>query len=74
MQASASAQDIFQQSVKNISDIMSNSDLSVEAKQAAVDAQKATLQNAMSILSSTSGIPGLKDLITFNTTQATPSA
>lgn len=74
MQASDSAQSIFQQSVKNISDIMSNPDLDVASKQAAVNAQKDSLTNAMSILSATSGIPGLKDLITFDTNvSSTPS-
>jgi len=102
MQASASANEIFQQATKNIADIMSNPDLSsyattdnktptedkknwpagatklvngklfdannkeiVSPKQAAVDTQKAYLQGSLTILSATSGIPGLKELITF---------
>ena len=69
MQASASANEIFQQVSKNIADIMANPDLSAEGspspKQAAVDAQKTYLQSALGILSATSGIPGLKSLLTF---------
>jgi hypothetical protein len=34
-------------------------------KQAAVDMQKTSLQNAMEILSKTSSIPGLKDLLNY---------
>jgi len=65
MQASASANEIFQQTTKNIADIMANPDLDATAKQAAVNTQKSYLQGALTILSATSGIPGLKDLITF---------
>jgi hypothetical protein len=65
MQASASANEIFQQVSKNISDLMANPDLETAAKQAAVDAQKSYLQSALGILSATSGIPGLKNLLSF---------
>jgi hypothetical protein len=74
MQVSASASEIFNQTTKNIADIMANPDISanpedgvngVSPKQAAVNQQKAALQNAMQILSQTTGITGLKDLITF---------
>lgn len=65
MQASASSNEIFQQVTKNISDIMANPDLDAAAKQSAVNTQKTYLQNAMTILSATSGIPGLKNLITI---------
>jgi hypothetical protein len=65
MQASASANEIFQQTTKNIADIMANPDLDTTAKQKAVDTQKSYLQGSMTILSATSGIPGLKNLITF---------
>lgn len=76
MQASASTNEIFQQVSKNIADIMSNGDLSgdpkdavgtppVTPKQAAVDMQKAYLQNSLEVLSVTSGISGLKGLLTF---------
>jgi len=72
MQASSSANDTFQQVSKNIADIMSNPDLSANAadgvngispKQAAVNLQRGYLENALAILSATSGIPGLKDLL-----------
>lgn len=65
MQASASANDIFAQVSANISNIMMNGDLETAAKQAAVNAQKTYLQGAMNVLSVTSSIPGLKNLITF---------
>jgi len=73
MQASQSANDIFQQISKNIADIMANPDLSatipkgetISPKQAAVDAQKKYLQSALQVLSTTSGVPGIKDLVTF---------
>jgi hypothetical protein len=76
MQASASANEVFQQVSKNIADIMANPDLSADAKdavgtppvtpkQAAVNIQKSYLQNSLAILSATSGITGLKDLLNF---------
>jgi hypothetical protein len=65
MQASASANDIFAQVSANISNIMMNGDLDTAAKQTAVTAQKTYLQGAMNVLSVTSKIPGLKDLISF---------
>jgi len=65
MQASASANEIFQQTTKNIADIMANPDLDTAAKQKAVDAQKSYLQGSMKILSANSSIPGLSELITF---------
>lgn len=65
MQASASANEIFQQVSKNIADLMQNPDLETAAKQSAVDAQKQFLSSALHILSTTSGIPGLKNLISF---------
>jgi hypothetical protein len=74
MQASASANEVFQQVSKNIADIMANPDLSADAKdavdgvtpkQAAVNIQKSYLQNSLAILSATSGITGLKELLSF---------
>jgi hypothetical protein len=76
MQASASANEVFQQVSKNIADIMANPDLSADAKdaagtppvtpkQAAVDMQKNYLKNSLAILSATSGINGLKTLLDF---------
>lgn len=67
MQASQSANDIFQQVSKNISDLMANPDLDTAAKQAAVNSQKSYLQNALEILSATSGVTGLKELLSFPT-------
>jgi hypothetical protein len=44
---------------------MANPDLDATAKQNAVNAQKSYLQSAMNVISVTSGIPGLKNLINF---------
>ena len=68
MQASASANEIFQQVSKNIADIMANPDLEATAKQNAVNGQKTSLQEALSILSATSGVTGLKSLLNFSVT------
>lgn len=70
MQASASANETFQQVSKNISDIMANPDLDAGSKQAAVNSQKDSLRNALSILSATSGVrlsngASLSTLLTF---------
>jgi hypothetical protein len=65
MQASASANEIFQQVSKNIADIMANPDLEPGPKQSAIDSQKVALQNALTILSATSGIPNLRSLLDF---------
>jgi len=66
MQASASANEMYQQITKNIADIMANPDLDVKAKQAAVDQQKGYLNSGMQILSVTSGVKGLDALIDFS--------
>jgi len=66
MQATQSANELFQQTTSNITKIMENADLTVAAKQAAVDLQKGYLKNAMEILSSITNISGLKDLITYD--------
>jgi hypothetical protein len=76
IQASASANDVFQQVSKNIADLMANPDLSADVKdatgtppvtpkQAAVNMQKQYLQNSLAILSATSGVTGLKTLLDF---------
>ena len=77
MQASASSTELFQQMTKNIADIM-GSDLSadpakgvadstgkmISPMQAAVNIQKQNLSDALAILSVTSGVTGLKALLT----------
>ena len=65
MQASQSANDIFQQVSKNIADLMANPDLDTTQVAAAVLDQKTQLKNALTILSTTSGISGLATLISF---------
>jgi hypothetical protein len=66
MQASASANELYQQVTTNIADIMANPDLDVKAKQAAVDTQKGYLNSGMQILSATSGVKDLDKLIDFS--------
>ena len=66
MQATQSANELFQQTTSNITKIMENPDLTVAAKQAAVDIQKGYLKNAIDILSSISKIPDLTKLINFD--------
>ena len=101
MQVSASSSDIFNQTSKNIADIMSNPDLYAypttdgavptadnlppgatltatghvmgadgleifSPKQTAINIQRDSLRNAMAILSQTTGIKGLKELIDFS--------
>lgn len=77
MQASASSIELFQQMTKNIADIMA-SDLSADPEkgvadstgkkispmQAAVNIQKQNLSDALAILSLTSGVTGLKEMLT----------
>ena len=99
MQASASSIELFQQTTKNIADLMANGDLSpfattdglalkadnsnlpagttvvngvitgadnkpvLSPKQAAVNMQKDNLESALGILSLTSGVTGLKELL-----------
>ena len=65
MQASQSANDIFQQVSKNIADLMANPDLDTAEVTAAVNDQKSQLKTALGILSATSGITGLKELLVF---------
>lgn len=70
MQASASANETFQQVSKNIADIMANPDLDATSKQSAVNSQKDSLRNALAILSATSGVKlsngqSLSTLLTF---------
>jgi len=68
MQASASTNEIFQQVSKNIADIMANPDLDATSKQTAVNSQQTYLKNSLAILSVTSGISGLKNLLSFDKT------
>jgi hypothetical protein len=65
MQASASTNELYQQVTKNIADILANPDLDTKAKQAAVDVQKGYLNSGLQVLSATSGVKGLNELIDF---------
>jgi hypothetical protein len=66
MQSEASASSLYQQSVKNISEIMMNPDLDAAAKTAAVNNQNSLLQSGMKIIGKMSNL-NLDDLLTFPT-------
>ena len=64
MQASQSASDLYQQTLKNISDITLNKDLDAAAKNAAIARQKELLQNGMNLIGSMNNL-GIDDLVNF---------
>jgi hypothetical protein len=66
MQSEASAMTLYQQSVKNISEILMNPDLTAEAKTAAVNNQNNLLGTGMKIIGKMSGL-NLDSLLTFPT-------
>lgn len=66
MQSEASAMTVYQQSVKNISEILMNPDLTPEAKTAAVANQNALLASGMKIIGAMGGL-NLDTLLTFPT-------
>jgi len=66
MQSQASASTIYQQSVKNISEILMNPDLTPEARSAAVANQNKLLKSGMQIIGAM-GALNLDDLLTFPT-------
>jgi hypothetical protein len=66
MQSEASAMQMYEQSVKNISEILMNPDLTAEAKTAAVNNQNALLKTGMNIIGKMSGL-NLDELLTFPT-------
>lgn len=67
MQSQASAMTLYQQSVKNISEILMNPDLTEDAKKAAVSNQNSLLKSGMQIVGAMGGL-NLDDLLTFNDT------
>lgn len=66
MQSEASASSLYQQSVKNISEIMMNPDLTAAAKTAAVNNQNSLLQTGMKIIGKMGNL-NLDSLLTFPT-------
>jgi hypothetical protein len=66
MQSEASAMTMYQQSVKNISEILMNPDLTAAAKTAAVNNQNSLLKTGMNIIGKMSGL-NLESLLTFPT-------
>jgi hypothetical protein len=64
MQSEASAMSMYQQSVKNISEILMNPDLTPEAKKVAVANQNELLQSGMQIIGAIGGL-NLDGLLTF---------
>lgn len=65
MQASQSASDLYSQTLKNISDITQNKDLDAAAKNAAIEQQKAYLQNGMNLIGSMNNL-GIDQLLDFS--------
>lgn len=66
MQSEASAMTVYQQSVKNISEILMNPDLTPEAKTRAVANQNQLLRTGMQLIGKMSGL-NLDELLTFPT-------
>lgn len=66
MQSEASASTLYQQSIRNISDILQNPDLTPEAKTAAVNNQNALLRTGMQLIGKIGGL-NLDNLLTFPT-------
>lgn len=64
MQASASASDLYQQTLRNISDITANKDMNAAAKNAAIQQQKELLQNGMNLIGAMNNI-GVSELLDF---------
>lgn len=62
MQSSASAQELYQQSLKNMTDILMNKDLDYNGKQAALNNQYALLRDGMNVLGSINNL-NLRDLL-----------
>jgi hypothetical protein len=67
MQTSASASDLFQQTLKNINDLVMNGDLDAAAISAGTTNQLNNLKSGMAVLDVlNNNITGLKDLITIS--------
>lgn len=66
MQANSSAGELYQQAVKNITDIQGNKDMTDAAKTSAISNQLAYMKTGISMISKMDNIPGLADLITFS--------
>jgi hypothetical protein len=68
------ATNIFQKTTESIAKIMADTELSPEAKQAAVDQQKQSLNETLTFLEKASQVTGLKELVTFTTVTPPPAA
>jgi len=64
MQSEASAMQLYQQSVKNISEILMNPDLNAEAKEKAIANQNGLLKTGMQLIGKMGGL-NLDELLTF---------
>jgi hypothetical protein len=71
MQASQSASDLYQQTLKNISDITMNKDLNAAAKNSAIQAQKDFLRNGMNLIGSMNNL-GIGELLNFGGSTGAP--
>lgn len=65
MQANASAGELYQQSIKNITDITKDPDLNAAAKQAAIEQQTSMLRTGLDMFGKLNNL-NLVDLLTFN--------
>jgi hypothetical protein len=73
-QVNAQATNLFQASTDSINRIMADPDLTPEAKQAAVDNAKRSLESSIRFLEQANNISGLSSLVTFPTTTTAPGA
>ncbi len=66
MQSTASATELYQQTIKNINDIAANPDLDADSVTSAIDRQINALKDGMSLIDSlNTSVDGLRDLVTF---------
>ena len=65
MQANSSAGELYQQAVKNITDIQGNKDMDAGTKASAIQNQLSYLKTGIDMIGKMDNIPGLADLITF---------
>ena len=66
MQTTASASELYQQTIKNINDLVMNADLDAAAIKSGTDTQISNLEAGLAVLDAlNANIDGLKDLITF---------
>ena len=73
MQANSSAGELYQQAVKNITDIQSNKDMDATTKASAIQNQLSYLKTGVDMIGKMDNIPGLDGLLNFGTSAPTPA-